>query len=146
VTTSACAIRVTRLSLAAAPFLVSSSAFAHEIRSGQSGRGNEQRKHHQHAKYCPPGANRDLVVLFSYLALLIVSTWPPNRPKRAQMEWWSPPIFLNISRANAKYLVPRLPIQSFAPWLRHDESRQERMQQRDRRPGSSRRECQVMPT
>jgi hypothetical protein len=57
--------------------------------------------------------------------VLIASTWPSRIVPNGHR--WSPPIFPNISRASAKYLVP---IQGFARWLQHDESRQERMQQK----------------
>lgn len=59
-------------------------------------------------------------------ALLIVSTWPSLNVQNGHR--WSPPIFLNISRlSKCKYLVS---IPSFARWLQHDESRQDRMQQK----------------
>jgi hypothetical protein len=76
-----------------------------------------------HAKYSSRRANRGSVALCSYVALPIVSSEPslsvPNRPS------WSPPIFSEYFESKRKYST----YQSRPPWLLHNESRQEKMQQ-----------------
>jgi hypothetical protein len=71
-----------------------------------------------------PIAGRWACARRSYVALPIVSTEPslsvPNRPS------WSPPIFSEYFDSKRKYCtVPK----SRPPWVLHNESRQEKMQQ-----------------
>ena len=102
-----------------------------------------------HAKYSSRRANRGSVALCSYVALPIVSTKPslsvPNRPS------WSPPIFSGYYfESKRKYSVLCCTVRTFVPkssaLLVAQRITAGEDAARDRRPGSSRRECQVMPT
>lgn len=167
---ASCAIRITRLPLL---LLCSSSPPSRprdqsraraEGSKGQGARSEEQGARRQwsnhqwsnehrrlHAKYSSRRANRGSVALCSYVALPIVSTEPslsvPNRPS------WSPPIFSGYYvESKRKYsvrtvlccavlYVPKSSALLVAQRITAGEDAA-----RDRRPGSSRRECQVMPT